>query len=239
MLLKPAPKAFLFDFGETLFSPLPDHYEKRNLLTVKRDLGVEIGDEDFVARYRSFKRKTTKTFSSRSFFLHRDMIASALTNYLNTLGFDSVESVVEQYCRAQRLAVTDHLRPRTGCVTMLSRLRQYGLTLGIVSNIDNDWLDPLIQRFNLKDWFDLILTSETAQSCKPDRKIFDLSVNQMGVTPDQCVFVGDSEINDVLGAKQAGMRTIRFIGENPDEESVANVKVRSLAEIADLIQSLR
>ena len=227
-------KAVLFDFGETLFEPLSDIHERRNLLEVKRIVGVAIPDDEFVDGYRRAKNETVAEFSNRSFFLHQDMIATALRTYLESFGKDASDAAVASYCEAQRRAVVDSIRPREDCVLMLTRLKQFGLELAIVSNIDNSWMDPIIERFNLLDWFSLILTSETAKSCKPDARIFESAMKKMNRIAKECLFVGDSELNDVLGARLVGMKTVRFCNDQ-NVESHADAVVSQLDQIPELL----
>lgn len=227
-------KAVLFDFGETLFEPLSDMHERRNLLEVKWSVGVGISDDEFVEGYKQAKNGTVTEFASRRFFLHQEMIGTALGTYLESLGSSAKEAVVASYCEAQRRAVVNSIRPREDCVLTITRLRQLGLELAIVSNIDNSWMDPIIERFNLLDWFNLVLTSETAVSCKPDPRIFELAMGKMQRTPDECVFVGDSEVNDISGALRAGMGTIRYCENRGKFDSEADTVVDRLSQIPDL-----
>ena len=227
-------KAVLFDFGETLFEPLSDMHERRNLLEVKRVVGVGIPDEEFVDGYKRSRTETVAEFSKRPFFLHQDMIATALRTYLKSLRNDASDAVVASYCEAQRRAVVDSIRPREDCVLTLTRLRQLGFGLAIVSNIDNTWMDPIIEKFNLLDWFSLILTSETAKSCKPDSGIFNSATKMLNRIADECLFVGDSERNDVQGARRMGMKTVRFCTDQY-VESEADVVVGQLDQIPDLL----
>ena len=77
--------------------------------------------------------------------------------------------------------------------------------LGVLSNADNDSLWPLLNRHGLE--FDGVVTSETAQAYKPDPRPFHLMVQALGVPAEACLFVGDSQYDDVQGAHAAGMRT--------------------------------
>lgn len=57
---------------------------------------------------------------------------------------------------------------------------------------------------------DLLVVSEEAGSSKPDRGIFDLALARAGVRADEAVMIGDSWVNDVEGARAAGIRAIWF-----------------------------
>lgn len=73
---------------------------------------------------------------------------------------------------------------------------------GVVSNADHEhiaaWPFKLPVRF--------ILISETVQAYKPHPLLFQRALEQLGVRPDEALHVGDSEVDDVLGAKAAGLR---------------------------------
>lgn len=47
---------------------------------------------------------------------------------------------------------------------------------------------------------------------KPDARIFNKFCETFSLTPSECVFVDDTEVN-VLGAANVGFTAIRFTGE--------------------------
>jgi putative hydrolase of the HAD superfamily len=57
-------------------------------------------------------------------------------------------------------------------------------------------------------FFDAILISEAEGLRKPDRRIFELAVSRLGVSPSDSAFVGDHPEIDVRGAQRAGLRAI-------------------------------
>ena len=233
MFKKTNLKAVLFDFGDTLFAPLSSEHERRNLLVVSRQVDSPLSDEDFVVGFLKFKKETTSAFKKHSFFRHEEMIAASLRGFLLEQKLSFSGDIVQKYCRAQREAVVNFLKPRNDCIPTLIRLRQLGFQLAIVSNIDNSWMEPIVEKFGLSDWFNLIMTSETARSCKPHHGIFEKTIKQLNRTVNECLFVGDSEINDVHGAQRLGMQVIRFQTEDTSAVSHANLTITSLSQIPD------
>ena len=47
--------------------------------------------------------------------------------------------------------------------------------------------------------------SETIGYIKPSKKFFDYLIQDLGCNPCECLMIGDSVTNDILGAKEAGM----------------------------------
>ena len=79
------------------------------------------------------------------------------------------------------------------------------LQVGLLSNSDNDALLPLVKRHGLR--FDAVVSSESARAYKPLDRPFQLMVEALGVDAKSCLYVGDSQPDDVKGGKDAGMKT--------------------------------
>ncbi|MDE6607461.1 MAG: HAD family hydrolase, partial [Lachnospiraceae bacterium] len=43
---------------------------------------------------------------------------------------------------------------------------------------------------------------------KPDKQIYELAMQRLSVSPEQCLFIGDGGSNELCGAKSAGMGTV-------------------------------
>lgn len=93
-------------------------------------------------------------------------------------------------------------------VETLRLLRDRGLKLAIVTNASASFQKAAIQALNMEHMFDAIVISEAEDLRKPDRRIFDLTLRRLGVAQAEAVFVGDHPETDILGAQNAGMRTI-------------------------------
>jgi len=76
----------------------------------------------------------------------------------------------------------------------------------ILSNADDGFLLPNLEL--LEVGFDTVLTSEQAQIYKPRLELFQLMLEQLGVTPEETVYVGDRQLEDVKGPSEAGMHPV-------------------------------
>ncbi len=75
--------------------------------------------------------------------------------------------------------------------------------LAVISNADDAYLDPVVARIPAQ--FETVISSEGVQCYKPDRRLFDMAVRRLRVAPSECVYVGDKQFEDVMGARGAGM----------------------------------
>lgn len=108
--------------------------------------------------------------------------------------------------------------------------------VAMLSNADEDFLCACLARNKLE--FDYVMTSERAESMKPNRGIFDKLAEEMGVPNEQVLYAGDNPIPDVLGPVNAGMKAAwvnRFGLRKPRGTPQPHIRVRSLAELAELL----
>ncbi len=203
-------RAVFFDFGGTLFSYAEVRpYFDRMLQELARRHAISASIEEIRRIYRRTVAKKMAEFLPRPFYLHRDLFEEAQVDLLTALGADPGESGEPGLYQGQSEVGYAAVQPRDGVGETLAALRQRGLHLGIVSNIDDDQFHPLWQRIGLGPYFDAVTTSEEARSCKPHPGIYRHALGKAGdVAPEEVVFVGDSLDYDVVGANALGMTTV-------------------------------
>ncbi|MGH7507971.1 MAG: HAD family hydrolase [Gemmatimonadales bacterium] len=89
----------------------------------------------------------------------------------------------------------------------LSRLREAGIRLGVVSNSDGR-VEQALEAAGLRGYFDVVIDSSLAGFEKPDPRIFQAALDALGVGAGEALYVGDLYEVDVLGARAAGMEAI-------------------------------
>ncbi|MEM6724998.1 MAG: HAD family phosphatase [Bacteroidota bacterium] len=67
--------------------------------------------------------------------------------------------------------------------------------------------------------FEGILVSGDEKMKKPDREIYELTLQRFGLVAEQCVFIDDS-LKNVEGARSVGMEAIHFQGADQLEQSL-------------------
>ena len=85
--------------------------------------------------------------------------------------------------------------------------------LGIGTNMTLDWQLVKLEKLGLLSYFSFVVSSEEAGVEKPHPGLFALCAEKAGVSPEECLFVGDSLKGDVLGAEKAGMRALWYAPE--------------------------
>ena len=228
-------RGVFFDLGGTLFQHLPRQATLDNLAWALETQGVGPVSESLLQGYPPLRAAVEQRFAERAFFLHQELVLEAAAAFARELQ-DAVPATfdAERFARTfyalQRSAVTEHLAPRDDAAHVLQTLREWGYFVAIVSNIDEDYLGPLLARVPDFAAVDLVLSSELCRSCKPDAAIFQQAFARSGVPATEVLYVGDSRTNDVLGAGRLGCRTAWLTCDQPPAE-VASVR-RTLADTA-------
>lgn len=91
-----------------------------------------------------------------------------------------------------------------GAYATLGVLKDAGVRLAVVSNFDTR-LRKLLKDLNVLDIFDAVIISAEVGFEKPDGKIFEAALDQLGVTSDKAVHVGDDQKADKEGANAVGI----------------------------------
>jgi HAD superfamily hydrolase (TIGR01509 family) len=210
----PTPRALLLDFGGTLFS-----YSRMNgptvrlLLRAVERLGVEADAREAIVAYRKGSKDAWAEYLPRSFYLHRDLFRETFRRFAEQLGGEPTGEFLDWFHEEQRDLAVEHLELRDGCVETLREIKDAGVHVAIVSNIDEDYLEPMLERAGIAELIHARTSSEEARSCKPDPAIFHHALEKADARAEEAVFVGDSPEADVLGARKVGMTTVLILDE--------------------------
>jgi len=106
--------------------------------------------------------------------------------------------------------------------------------LGVISNFYGN-VERILTDAGFTPLLSAIIDSNVVGMSKPDRRIFDLAVAELGVPAAETLHIGDSYERDVVAARAAGLKAVWLVG--PDNARKAkprdgsgDVCVRSLDE---------
>jgi putative hydrolase of the HAD superfamily len=219
-------RAVLFDAGGTLIHP--DHGFILDLLAEE---GVT-ADE---AAYRDARRRAdavvARLLRSDSPGTDETRIRAWFVTLLTALGLPEprLEAVGRKI--RQRHAEADlWISSEPGVRAMLRGLEDAGLRLAVISNADGR-VARFLDTAGLADAFEFILDSGSVGIEKPDRRIFDMALERLGLDADEVVYVGDSWEIDVVGARSVGIRPV-YLSASPRDGATC------IAGICDLPAAL-
>ena len=124
-----------------------------------------------------------------------------------------------------------------GARELLNALRPL-YKLAVASARDERTAMAFIDHFELRDYFEVIVTSQTTRHTKPRSDPLLHAAAEMGVAPDNCLMVGDTTV-DMRAAKRAGMQAIAFLAGFGTERELrregADLILNTPAELIDIL----
>ena len=91
---------------------------------------------------------------------------------------------------------------------VIAALKGAGWRVGVISNTEDGRLRELLELVEIASHFEILVDSFIVGQRKPGAAIFHLALAQLGLRPDEAVYVGDSYGHDALGARRAGLSAI-------------------------------
>lgn len=194
-------RAVLFDMYETLCS----HYRCPLYFGAQmaEDWGVE--PQRFFRLWRDAQLERARTLGQLSLeeLLEKIALDCGITDA------DRQRQLIRQSCE-KRLAVKRQclrsLHPEI--LPMLWGLKARGLRLGLVSNCYREEAQAI------REWaeggcFDALLLSCEQGVAKPDPVIYHRAAAALGVSPGECLFIGDGGSRELYAARELGMKALQ------------------------------
>ena len=231
-------RAILYDAGRTLLRPRPEASDIWDFLS--RQLGIDLarkrklpdvghffyarlgldglGAYDSDARARSFwSEYYAEALLDAGVDLPREELASA------------GDAVYDWYQQPEQW------EPYPEVPEALRRAHERGLVQGVVSDWGTD-LVPLLHAHQVTLYLDFVVASAAVGTAKPHPDIFRYALARAELAPDDVIYVGDSYVSDVLGARTVGIAAV-LIDREGKAPAVDCPVVSSLLEVLDLVEA--
>jgi pyrophosphatase PpaX len=101
----------------------------------------------------------------------------------------------------------DLIRPFAGIDTLLERLHDSGVPLGVVTSKRERTARRGLARYGFERWFDVAVFHDDTAHHKPHPEPLLVAASRAGVSPGSAVYVGDS-VHDIAAGRAAGMATV-------------------------------
>ena len=82
--------------------------------------------------------------------------------------------------------------------------------LALVTDAQSAYARAELNKVGLLDYFDPIVISGDHGFRKPDRRLFQLALDALGVPAENTLYIGNDMHRDIFGAREAGMWTMMF-----------------------------
>ncbi len=226
-------KAVIFD----LFGTLVDIFSLSEYEDVLGSLAAALG-----ATSGDFKRVWYETSHERNIGIFQTSPAS-IRFICEKLGITADDEKVKLATTIRREYLTRAMKPRRDALEVLSRLRSNGMKTGLVSNCSPITVEVWPET-PFPPLFDVTVFSCSAGVRKPDPAIYNIATEKLAVMPENCLYVGDGDSNELTGAEAVGLNPVMihldYEGEPnyyiADRQEWDGPVISSLTEVLNLVK---
>ncbi|MGQ4833402.1 MAG: HAD family hydrolase [Candidatus Asgardarchaeia archaeon] len=172
-------------------------------------------------------------------FLHKrvveilDFLRDKLDNKKMSKIFEDISKIADKY----ELVAAKNTVLKRDIKNILSELKKRNIKLALLTNDGKLATEQILNKFNLKEFFDIIITRDDMNGLKPNPVGIEKIIKTLNVPKEKCVLVGDSKI-DIEAANNAGIIAIGvlggFSGFEELEKSRPHAIIKTLKELLDL-----
>lgn len=221
-------RTIFFDLGSTLMyydGQWPDalYQAIEQLGQALRQAGLQLNLPEFLPE---FQRRMNAYFIQRDDEYLEYTTEFILQNQLADFGYPHVPIETQRGALASMYAVTQaHWHREDDTLPTLEALKAAGYRLGLISNAsDAADVHALIDKAQIRPYFQSIVISAEVGRRKPAPQIFGVALRETNSAPGESLMVGDWLPADIAGAHNLGMRAV-WIARHVD-----TLENRTLAE---------
>ena len=204
-------EAVISDFGGVLTSPLLDSFmafQDSSGISLE-ELGAAMG-----ALWRKlganplFELETGRMTEARFLELLSSQLTSQLGREVALHGFG------ERYF--------EHLHPNEQMIGYMRDLRARGYKLAICTNNVREWEQLWRAKLPVDEIFEVVVDSAFVGTRKPERRIYEMTLERLGVSPEAALLIDDTELN-CDAARELGIEAIWF---RSNDQTMAEIEAR-------------
>lgn len=158
-----------------------------------------------------------------------------MTHYLHTRGFgkeikpEEVAEIIKQLHHDKTdeiifMLEKNELPLRPGIHRFMRKINQRGLVLAVCTTSNQRAAQAVAEGMLPDIQFDFILAGDMVSKKKPDPEIYLTAMEKVGLTPEECIVVEDSE-NGVAAGKAAGMHVIATTNFYTEKEDLSRADI--------------
>lgn len=101
------------------------------------------------------------------------------------------------------------LDPNAGMIDLIRELRRDGFRTALLTNNVKEWETTWRSMMPIDELFETVVDSAFVGCRKPYPRIYHLTLERIGLDPEQCIFIDDMEVN-VEAASKLGIHGVHF-----------------------------
>ena len=174
------------------------------------------------------KQETRAALGSGVRFLIEQSVPDGLSDV-------EISKVEEDFLKYYKVHSMDNTRPYDGIVELIKEVRESGIKTAVVSNKIDSAVKELCANF-FEGAFDVAYGERPGIPRKPDPKPINAIIDEFGLSKNEVVYIGDSEV-DLLTANNAKIDHIIVTWGFRDREFLEQNGAKNLVESMDKLKA--
>ncbi len=134
---------------------------------------------------------------------------------------DSVKEIKDIFMPYYAIHYSDNTYAYDGMPELVNTLKAKGFIVAVVTNKEQAMANEVVTSL-YGDVFDLIFGKRDGIPAKPDPTAALMAMKELGVTPDECVFIGDSGMDVATAVNSGAVPVGELWGFRKEDELLAN-----------------
>lgn len=134
------------------------------------------------------------------------------------------EEVLEFHMTEGYEYIKANIKPVKGVIELIKHVHKHNVKLGLASGSPLAFILYVLEKFNVLQLFDSIISVDDITHGKPHPEIFLKSAEALGVKPSECIVMEDAP-QGIEAAKRAGMKCFAVTTTFPEEKLVNADKI--------------
>jgi putative hydrolase of the HAD superfamily len=224
-------KAIVFDLFGTLVTTFSSRAHDIVLFNMAKALGVPDGA---FAKLFDYDMRTAREIGD--FPTIEENIEAAC----NQLGENPTATAIGEAAGYRFDFMRNALVPRNDALETIDQIRLKGYVIGLISDCSPE-VPIMWSKTPFAKIIDVPIFSCEVGIKKPDQRIYNLLCDQLGVKPNECLYVGDGDSSELEGASVAGMDPVLFRAKGEDEHDrdrplVDSWKGKKVSQLSDVLR---
>ena len=217
-MAEPRFKAALFDVDGTLY---PQSF------FIKTSIQFMLMHPILSAAFRQLRRDVRQIGGVEDLHLAQ---TSLCAGYLR-IPAERARALLETHIYGTFMDMLAKAKPYPGAEPLLADLKDAGLKMGVITDYT---VGKKLSALGFDQYWDVAVSADDIGHLKPEPDAFLLAAEELKISPEQIIYVGNEYKYDIIGAKKAGMKAAH-LSQKPVPDSVADITFSEFDEIRSYI----
>lgn len=212
---------FIFDMDGTMFDTENFYYQTWREIAKMNNFSFDLEDKILLS---GRKMDESISYMVEKFSMDRQK-AVEIRKDLNDLREEKFEKI-------------DYSLKKSGLVELLDYLKKNNKKLALASSSEKDRVDFLVDREGVRNYFDLIISSDNIVEGKPNPEIFNFAMEKLNADKNKTYILEDS-LSGIKAAKASGAVAVLIVDLDDSEliKNEADLVFSSLEEFLDFLKN--